>query len=197
MGALDEILGSLPIDQLAQQLGADPQEVTQAAATALPALLGGLHANASDPAGAGSILGALGQHDAGLLDGGVDISQVDASDGEKIASHIFGAKQDQVVDQLGSLGSGTSSALVKKLIPMLAPIVMAWLAKRVMGGAAGQAAPSGTGGSGGGGLQDILQNVLGGALSGGTSSSGSATGGIDAGGIVTDILGGLLGGGRR
>ena len=51
MTALDEILRSLPIDQLAQQMGASPQEVEQAATAALPALLGGLHANASDPAG--------------------------------------------------------------------------------------------------------------------------------------------------
>ena len=59
MAAIDDILQSLPIDQLAQQVGADPQEVQQAAQAALPALLGGLHANAQDPGGASSIVEAL------------------------------------------------------------------------------------------------------------------------------------------
>ena len=101
MAAIDDILQSLPIDQLAQQVGADPQEVQQAAQAALPALLGGLQANAQDPGGASSIVEALGQHDDDLLDGGVDLGQVDEGDGQKIASHIFGPNEDQVYSALG------------------------------------------------------------------------------------------------
>jgi len=54
MSAIDDILGQLPIDQLADQLGADPQQVQAASAAVLPALLGGLQANAGD-GGASSI----------------------------------------------------------------------------------------------------------------------------------------------
>lgn len=51
MSAVDEILSSVDVNQLAQQVGSDPGEVEQAARAALPALLGGLQANAADPAG--------------------------------------------------------------------------------------------------------------------------------------------------
>ena len=76
MSAIDDILGQLPIDQLADQLGADPQQVQAASAAVLPALLGGLQANAGD-GGASSILSALGQHNNDLLSGGIDLSQID------------------------------------------------------------------------------------------------------------------------
>ena len=36
MSAIDDILGQLPIDQLADQLGADPQQVQAASAAVLP-----------------------------------------------------------------------------------------------------------------------------------------------------------------
>ena len=110
MAAIDDILQSLPIDQLAQQVGAEPQEVQQAAQAALPALLGGLHANAQDPGGASSIVEALGQHDANLLDGGVDLGQVDEGDGQRIASNIFGPNEDQVYSALGGTGAGGADA---------------------------------------------------------------------------------------
>lgn len=200
MAATDDILGSLPLDQLAQQLGASPDEVRQAASAAIPALLGGLHANAGDPAGASSILGALDQHDNNLLDGGVDLHQVDPEEGAKIASHIFGSNEDQVYSALGgsSAAGGAGSSLIKRLIPMLAPIVLSYLAKQVMGkvsGGSGGASPSAAGGAGGG-LGDILQSVLGSAM-GGSGTSGGAGGGGGLGGGLGDILGGLLGGGRR
>ena len=114
MSALDDILGALPADQISQQVGASPDEVRTAAAAVLPALLGGLQANAGDPSGAGSILQALGQHDDDLLTGGADLSAIDEQDGTAIASHIFGDQQDEVVNRLGGLpavgGSGRRAA---------------------------------------------------------------------------------------
>lgn len=209
MSAFDEILGALPIDQLAQQVGAQPDEVQQAASAVLPALLGGLQANAGDPRGASSILDALGQHNDDLLDGGVDLSQVDQSDGEKIASHIFGSNQDAVINQLGGVGGGASSGLIRRLLPILAPIVLSWLAKQVMGGMQGGGATQGgaalpqQGGQsqstpgGPGSLEDMLQDVLGGALGGAGGATAGSAPQQGGGGILGDILGGLLGGGRR
>lgn len=192
MSAVDEILSQLDVDQLAQQVGADPAEVEQAARTALPALLGGLDANASDPAGAASLSEALAQHDGSLIDGGVDLAQVDQAEGEKIAHHIFGDNQDQVLNQLAGVGGGASKGIVGKLIPILAPIVLSWLAKKVLGGGgAGGAATAPSAGAGGGGMGDILGQVLGGA------TKGTQSGGQDTGSIISDVLGGLLGGGRR
>ena len=145
MSAVDEILSQVDLNQLAQQVGADPAEVEQAARTALPALLGGLDANAADPAGAASLTEALGQHDGSLIDGGVDLAQVDPAEGEKIAHHIFGDNQEQVLNQLGGVGGGASKGIVAKLIPILAPIVLSWLAKKVLGGA-GRCRPNAIGG---------------------------------------------------
>ncbi|MEZ5096934.1 MAG: DUF937 domain-containing protein [Nocardioides sp.] len=54
MSDLDALLAALPIDQLAAQLGEDPVAVRQAAGVALPALLGGMQANAQDPGGEAS-----------------------------------------------------------------------------------------------------------------------------------------------
>lgn len=157
-----EIINQLPIDQLAQQVGASPEEVQNAVRSAVPALLMGMDANAQDPAGANSLLGALGQHSPGLLSGGVDLSQVDTSDGAKITRNIFGSNEDAVVSQLGSAG-GADGGLIKKLLPILAPIVMAWLAGKLMKVDEGQGQPTQTQSSSGGGiLGQILGQVLGG-----------------------------------
>ena len=132
MGSYDDILDQVPIDQLAGQLGVGSDEVRQAAEHALPALLGGLQANASDPAGADSLLAALSDHQ-----GAVDsLGDVDEQDGRAIVGNIFGGNTDQVVNQLGGLG-GTSGSLVQKLLPLLAPIVMSWLAKKMGQGGLG------------------------------------------------------------
>ena len=224
MSALDDILGALPADAISQQVGASPDDVRAAAAAVLPALLGGLQANASDPSGAGSILEALGQHQDDLLSGGADLSAINESDGQAITNHIFGDREEDVVNRLGEVpamgGSGMGGALVKKLLPNLAPMVLSWLAKQVLGGAGGggglggggaapqradtsPSLPGSTGGAAGGpgSLDDMLRDVLGGATGGAaTAPSGggaAAPGGLDAGSIIGDILGGMLGGGRR
>jgi hypothetical protein len=185
MSDLDALLASLPIDSIAAQLGEDPDQVRDAAHAALPALLGGLDANAREESGAASILEALAQHEDQDTDG-IDVSKVDTADGERIAAHIFGSKQDEVVNQLGT--TGASSGLIRKLIPILAPIVLAWLANRMTSQGA---RPSS--GADQGVLGTILEQVLKGAGqgSGGKSSSPSV------GSILGDVLGGLLGGGRR
>lgn len=196
MSASDEILGSLPIGDLARRVGASPDEVQQAAAAVVPALLGGMQANAGS-GGAGSLLDALGQHDPGLVEGGVDLDQVDPADGEKITSHVFGGQQEEVASRLGASplsGSTVGSDLVKRLMPILAPIVLSWLAKQVLGGRGSSGTSSASGGSGG--LQDVLGQVLGSAT-GGSVGGTAGRGGVDAGSIIGDVLGGILGGGRR
>jgi len=181
MNATDEIMANIPIAQLAAQLGVD--EVTAEAATrqAIPTLLGGLQANAEDPAGAASLAGALGDHPSDLVDGGVDLEQVDTEDGQKIVGNIFGPNTGQVAQTLGA-NLGQQSGLIQKLLPILAPIVLAYLSKRLTG--------SGQGGSG-----NVLTDLLGGMLGGGAASQADAD--RSGGGSILDMLGGLLGGGRR
>jgi hypothetical protein len=196
--AVDDILADIPMDQLAAQLGVDEATAEQATRQAIPALLGGLQANAEDPAGAMSLAGALGDHPSDLVDGGVNLEQVDANDGEKIVGNVFGPNQDQVAQTLGGNLGGQAGGLIRRLLPILAPIVLAYLTKRIMGqrqgggqnpldsilggGATGPSNP----------LNDLLSSMLGGGAA--ASSGGSAQSSDDP---ILDMLGGLLGAGRR
>ena len=187
MSATDEIMADIPLQQLASQLGVDEETAAAATRQAIPALLGGMQANAEDPAGAASLAGALDQHSSALVDGGVDLDEVDTDDGDKIVSHVFGPQRSEVAQALGG-NLGQQGGLIQKLLPILAPIVLSYLAKRLSG--AGQPADDQRGadqqgaGQQGGILGDLLGSMLGG---GGSGSSGS----------IGDLLGGLLGGGRR
>lgn len=147
MTELHDILRQIPVDQIAVILGTDQQTAQVAVEAAVPTLLAGMQNNAQASDGAASLESALGQHQDGLLEGGVDVSQVDTADGEKIVSHVFGGQQDQVASQLAGTSQlgGVGGDLIKKLLPILAPIVMSYLAKKVLGGR-GQS--SGAGGSG-------------------------------------------------
>ena len=198
MDSIDDLMGQIPLDQLADRLGVDRATAEQATRKALPALLAGLQANAQDPAGEASLAQALGKHNNSLLGSGVDLSQIDTDDGDAIVGHVFGANREQVVNKLGST-EPAGQGLIGKLLPMLAPMVLSWLAGRFLGGnkTGGESAsggglsdllPGAGGQAGGGGLGDLLGSVLGGSKTGGQG---------DAGGSITDILGGLLGGGRR
>ncbi len=194
---IDELVSQLPIDQLAAQLGADPEEVKRASRQSVGALVGGMQANAKDPGGAASLTEALGQHSGDALDGLTDVGRIDADDGDKIVGHVFGDQRDAVVSQLGGSGGG---GIFAKLLPMLAPLVMGWLAKSMSGGG-GREAPGGD--AGGGGLGDMLGGLVGGGEGGAGGLSdmlggllGGGSGGGEGGSDITDMLGGLLGGGR-
>lgn len=194
MAGIEGLMKELPIGDIARRLGVDEATAKQAIGQALPTLFGGLKANADDPAGERSIAEAVSQHPPSLVEGGVDLSDVDESDGEKIVSHVFGDNKQQVVQTLGGLPEGGGKALQEKLLPILAPIVLSYLAKQLggkgaggLGGVLGDILGSAAGGSkAGGGVGDILGDLLGG---GGAKGKG--------GGGIGDILGGLLGGGRR
>lgn len=182
MSAIDDVILTLPIDQIAARIGEDPSAVQQAVHSLVPALFGGLEANAKDPAGEASLNEALGQHSAELSSGAIDVGQVDQAEGEKITRHIFGDNTDQVVQQLGGVSGGSS--LVAKLLPILAPIVLSYLAKQM-----GNTTSASTGGL----LSTVLQQILQGAAQGTTTTRASD----NLGSILGDVLGGLLGKGTK
>ncbi len=163
---LDDLIAQIPIDQVAQQLGVSTDEAEQSVRAALPALLQGMAANASDPAGEASLASALEQH-AGDSSGGLfDIFGGDESDGQKIVNHVFGDKQDAVVNELSSQ-RGLSGGLLLKLLPLLAPLLMKWLGGLFKGG--GMFSPAGAG-AGGGSVDTGLPSDAG--SSGGDTSYG-------------------------
>lgn len=190
---LSALRASLPVEQIAQRIGANPAETAAAIDTLLPSLMGGLQANAQDPARAASLANALGQHEADPA--AIDPASIDAEDGQRIVRNIFGDHTDEVVHRLGGASAGGGS-LVRKLLPILAPIVLSWLASQLagkLGGGAGTGAGQGgaaQGDAGQGGLGGIVGQILNGVFpGGGAGGAGGASGGLG------DVLGSVLGGG--
>jgi hypothetical protein len=203
MTEIHDLLNQIDVNQIASLLGTDPASAQSAVEAALPTLLAGMHSNVQAPDGAASLQSALGQHQDGLVEGGIDATQVDTADGEKIVGHVFGGQQDQVAAQLAGTANlgGIGGDLIRKALPILAPIVMSYLAKKIFGqggqgaGQAGQAGGVGSGQAGGIDLGSILGGILGagaGAGAGGNAGAGQQGSVLDS---ILGSLGGLLGGG--
>jgi hypothetical protein len=200
MSDIDDLFSDLPIGDIAKQLGVSTDEAKSGIALALPALFSGLQANAADPKGKASLLSALQEKDTSLVDGRISLADVDTKDGKKIVKHIFGSSTKDVAATLGSK-SAVSSSTMKSLMAILAPIVLAYLVKKLTGEDSKPTSKSsgggigdilgqvlaGTSGGGGGGIGDILGQVLGGTSSSKSSSTSA----------ITDIIGDLLGGGTK
>lgn len=141
---LEEIAGALggdTIGQLAGLFGTDNDAMGKGVAAALPALLGGLARNTRDQNGASALFNALGSdHDGSILDslgsifGGSQWEQQQASrHGESILGHVFGQGRPRVEQQVQQT-SGLSSAVVSRLLPLLAPVVLGYIGKMLSGG---------------------------------------------------------------
>jgi hypothetical protein len=199
MAELDELYAQIPTDEIAEKLGVGHDEADKAIRTLIPVLVGGLHQKAEDPDGCPEVESAATEHAAsGLLDGGVSIDQVDQKAGEQTIASLFGGDEVSNVASALSGAGGGSSALLQKLMPLLIPIVLAYIGKKLTSG--GGSAPAQQGASGGG-LGDILGNILGGkptASGGGDNPLGDILGkvlsGNQGGGGLGSILGGILGG---
>ncbi|MFC0682100.1 DUF937 domain-containing protein [Lysobacter korlensis] len=175
MPALDDLFDQIPVGDIAKRLGVEEDVARAAVHKAVPGLVSGIKANADDPNGAQSLEKALGKHrDRPVSRRSVD--EIDTDDGDRIVSNVFGERRSQVTQTLADAEPKADSGLIAKVLPMIAPIVMAWLAKQAGGG----------GGLGG---------MLGGLLGGGGAKSGGAGSGLPGG--LGDALGGLLGGGKR
>ena len=132
---MDEILQQLSgggMGQIARKTGLPEGDVSRAVAGALPAILAGLAGNAARSSdGASSLSAALDRdHQGGLLDdvaGFLGTKGVSAG-GADILGHVFGGKRDAVESNLGR-ASGIDPATMAKVMSLLAPVVMAMLAR--------------------------------------------------------------------
>jgi hypothetical protein len=205
MAGLDDLFNQIPVADIATKLGADQGEVNQAIQTLVPTLLGTLQENVQaddiDSTELESTVVAEGQTD--LLDGGVVVDQINETQGNQMVASLFGGNDtNQVASALSGAGA-PGGDLIKRLLPMLAPIVLAYVGRQFSqrnaagAGAQAQAAP-------GGGLGDVLGSILGGgAPAGGAAAGNNPLGSIlgsvlggGQGGALGNILGGLLRGGR-
>jgi hypothetical protein len=207
MAGLDDLFNQIPVADIASKLGADQGEVSQAIATLVPTLLGTLQENvqADDIDSVQLEKTVIAEGESDLLDGGVNVDQIDTGQGNQLVASLFGGNDtNQVASALAGAGA-PGGDLIKRLLPMLAPIVLAYIGKQFAqknagadAGAQAQAAPSG-------GIGDVLGSILGGAGGAGGGGGGnnplgsilgSVLGGGSQGGAIGNILGGLLRGGK-
>lgn len=133
-----------PMARMSQHLGMPQSQAAAAISTALPLLLGALGRNASQPQGAEALFGALQKDHAGLDIGSVLGSVLGGNgQGAQILGHIFGAREQTAAQGLGT-ATGLGGERAATLLKLLAPIVMAYLAKRMSqpAGAAATAIPA-------------------------------------------------------
>jgi hypothetical protein len=179
------------LEAISQHLGASHDETASGIAAVLPALVGALAGNASTPRGEQALTSVVERdHDGSLLDslGGMLAGSLGGkkANGAGILGHLFGDElsQTNLVNTLSGR-SGVNPSMISKLMPILAPMIMAWMGKQLQakmsGGGSQQAAGAG---AGGGGLGGLLSGVLGQMMGGGAAKGGG----------LAQILGGLLGG---
>lgn len=180
MPDLDGLINLIPIGDIAKKLGIDENVAKAAIAVAVPAIVGGIAANAKDKGGAQSLQNALNHH----VDKPTDIDKIDTADGAKIVKNVFGSKTDDVVAAVATKadakGGVDIGAIVQQVLPIIAPIVLAFLAsqfasKKTEGSPAAPAAKG-----------SDLGSLIGGLLSNPQTQD-----------MVGGLLGGLLGGGRK
>ena len=176
--ALDDILTQVPIDDIAEKLGVSRDEAKVAVEQGGAVLLGGLAKNAETDEGSAAIRNALKKHEGGAAASKVD--DIDQADGDKIVSHILGAKKSEVTKELTE-SKATPGIDFGKLLPILAPIVMGLIANANKD----KAAKADAGAESSGGIGDLIGGLLGGGNSGGSGGGG-----------IGDVIGGLLGGGN-
>ncbi|HSD15633.1 MAG TPA: DUF937 domain-containing protein [Thermomonas sp.] len=202
----DDIFSQLSradVRQIGAQLGTGQAQTAGAIAAALPMILGAMGRNTAQPQGAEALLGALGRDHASGAGGIGDIlgavlggQQSRQTDGLGQLGHIFGGQQPRAEAGLGQ-ATGLGGDKAQMLLKILAPIVLAYLGKRMFGGAQQQ----------GDGSAQALGNILGqeravqqqqGGLGGGLlgavlDQDGDGEVGL---GDLLKMGGSLLGGGR-
>jgi hypothetical protein len=170
----------MDFSEIGRQFGLN-EEQTRAAFEALaPVVANGLRREGGTSGGLSDIIESMTQR------GSFQDADAVTAQGNDILGEIFKSKDvsRSVANQL-SATSGIGAAILKKMLPVIATIVMGQIMKQM-----GSKANAGTSG---GGLGDILGDILG----GGTSRQRpqpSGQGGIED--ILKDILGGGAAGGR-
>ena len=166
---MSTMLSEESIENLGAKAESSPEEVRSVLGSALPLLLNGANAQATNQQTAPGFLGALQQH---AQDDATNIpsffGNVDMGDGAKIIAHLLGANtgaQTQAVAQQ----TGVSQAKTGNILAAVAPLLLTLLGQ--------QAASSSNSGS---------NNALG---------IGSLMGSLMGSGDMTSLLGSFLGGG--
>ncbi len=147
------------VRQLESQFGLEPEQTRSALEALVPALAVGLQRNAQSAGGLQELLAALssGGHEQYIEDPTTLERPETLEDGNGILSHIFGNKEvSRQVASRAAARTGLGADLLKRMLPMVATLVMGALARRTS-----RADAQGMPASGGaGGLMGLIGGVL-------------------------------------
>ena len=190
MGAL---LSDSSVQSVSNKAGVSGSDAVSVLAAALPALLNGANAQASNADTAESFHAAVTEHAA------KDPEKVDVSEGEKIVEHLLGADAEKTEKAIAKK-TGLSKAQIALILAAAAPLIMNMLGQHTTASNSSSSSSTASilgsllGGSSNSSSSNSLMTaalgaVLGGALgtaSGSSSSSGSS--------ILSSVLSSAMGG---
>lgn len=136
------------IGQLARNFGLSEASARQAVEQMAPALTRGMQRNISNPQGLEALMGALtkGNHQR-YVDQPESLGEADTlADGNAILGHLLGSKDvSRNVASHAAANTGLDDGLLKKMLPVLASMVMGSMSKQATAGgmAGGKAATGG------------------------------------------------------
>lgn len=124
--------GGTAFDNIARQFGLSNREVERAVEALLPAFTVGLQRTSQDPSGLMGMFGLMGdgRYRAPFEDAAQAFSATGRSEGNDVLAQIFGSPDvsRQVAAQAAAV-SGVSQEVIKKMLPILAAMLMGGLAK--------------------------------------------------------------------
>jgi hypothetical protein len=131
------------IGQLAKNFGLSETSARQAVAQMAPALTRGMQRNIGNPQGLESLMGALnsGNHQR-YVDRPETLGDADTlADGNAILGHLFGSKDiSRRVASNASANTGLDDGLLKKMLPVVASMMMGTMSKQAAAGSSTGAA---------------------------------------------------------
>ena len=165
----------MDLTEIGRQFGLNEVQTRAAVEALTPVIAAGMRRSGS--AGGGGLEDIIKSITQSGMPGGAGAA---TSQGNDILGEIFGSKDVSrgVANEL-SATSGIGASILKKMLPIIASIVMAQVVKQMGSGSRG--------GTSGGGLGDILGDILGGG-GGSSAPQPKSSGGIED--ILKDILGG-------
>lgn len=117
------------IDQISSKYGISQDEIRSVVQNSMPEIQSAIKENTSTEQGYTNFMGAIKDHETDDLEGMIqNVDNVDKGDGEKIMTHLFGSRKNDVNDRV-SRNSNTSSNKSGLIIALLLPMILSMLGK--------------------------------------------------------------------
>ncbi len=122
--------------RIQKQFGLDSKQTEEALRAVLPAFSTGLKRNTTAPEGFGAFMQALsgGRHEKYIDDTNTAFSDEGMREGNGILGHLFGSKDaSRAIARHAANASGVGENVIKKMLPVIASMVMGGISKQASG----------------------------------------------------------------